>query len=94
MDSYEQMMAEVRRKELIRDAEQNRINAENIRLAKSVSGNNHPLYSPIMAKVGDALVAIGKQLQERYSDIAELPTTAANATATSTSEHHIVNADA
>jgi hypothetical protein len=92
VDSYEQMMAEVRRKELIRESEQKRINAENIRMAKSMNGKNHPLYGPALAKTGDALVAIGRQLQGRYSDITDLPTKAA--TATTTSEHRIVNADA
>ena len=94
MDSYEQLMAEVRRKELVRKFEQQRINAENIGMAKSVNGNNHPLYGPALAKTGDALVAIGKQLQKRYSNIADLPATSANATATATSEQRIVNADA
>lgn len=61
-----EIFASTRHQEFIQEAEQWNLVAHR-------EANDTPLYAPLLARTGEVLVSIGRQLQKRYSDDAALP---------------------
>ncbi len=67
---------ELRMKEQLKEVEQYRL-AKEAQKANNKSGT--PIYGPALAQIGDKLVELGHNLQERYGELKDMPLSVAEA---------------